>query len=112
MTAVTNSPLSSGNRVAAVGFPPDHRFSRSPLSSRKRFPVRATRVRLRTVGPPWCGFLARRHTPSPTRNPAPSARVISWSYQSESAASFDVTDGSLIRTVSGPLPTSRRFEHR
>src|SRR5262245_26259168 len=65
-----------------------------------------------TVAPPWCGFFARRQTPSPTRKPLPSARVISWSYQSESADSFDVTDGSFTSTVSAPLPTSRTFEHR
>ena len=65
-----------------------------------------------TVAPPWCGSLARRQTPSPTRKPFASASVISWSYQSESAASFDVADGSFTRTVSGPLPTSRRLEHR
>ena len=53
-----------------------------------------------------------KQTPSPSWNPRASASVISWSYQSESAASLVVVDGSLIRTVSGPLPLIRIRDDR
>src|SRR4051812_26792978 len=95
-----------------VGLPESQRFSRRPESSLKRFPERATSVRLITSGPPSWGLVARSTTPSPTLNPRASSRVISRSYQSESSARATVLDGILVRIVSAPPPTSRTREGR
>jgi hypothetical protein len=108
----TFSPLRRGNRVAAVASPSCQRFSRSGRSSLKRLPDRATRVRFRTVVPLVSGLRPRRQTPSPTRKPPASARVTSWSNQSESSASLLLADGSLMRTESAPLPSRRRRDGR
>ena len=111
-TSAVCSAVSRGNIAEHVGLPASQRFSRRPESSLKRLPERATSVRLITIGPPSCGFVARRTTPSPTWNPRASSRVISRSYQSESSARATVRDGILVRIVSAPLPTSRTREGR
>ena len=82
------SPVSSGKSVEAVALAHQPEVLAEARSSLKRLPERATSVRLMTTCPPLCGFVARRHTPSPSWKPLPSARVISWSNQSESSASF------------------------
>ena len=73
-TSAVYSLVSSGNRDAQVGLPDTQRFSRRPSLSLKRLPDRAISVRLMTVGPPSCGFVARSTTPSPTRNHRPAGK--------------------------------------
>ena len=111
-TSEISSPLSKGKSVEMVASPRSQKFSRSARLSLKRLPFWATRVRLQTSVPPRFGLRVRRQTPSPSRNPLASTSVISWSYQSESAANLVVVEGSLSKMVSGPLPTIRTLDRR
>jgi len=106
------SLVSSGNSEEQVGAPETHRFLRMPSFSLKRLPDRATSVRLMTSTLPLWGFFVCSSTPSPTRNPPGFSNVISWSYQSESAASLIVSEAILVMMLSGPLPSSRMFDGR